>query len=433
MKRKVLIVDSEACVPESLSAPEIETNCSVLARARRATALSGALCGDPASIQALAAEADVGAGSAQEQRWQLLLASPYLEKYQRIEHRLKLRNILSKAVEDWNVGYVLERDPFWVIIFDRVGTEAFSTDFISREIAQALGPSSVDFSFITDEPVQSPSDLLRSFERVLECYRSRCFFAIPGKVMLCPKKGGLQSAAARPLGFGLGEGQGYSREDAVKRFLLDMEARDKIALRSDLSRLGESLSAEVSNEEAAKSELSSIFSQVVERHSRSIAGDTPAALESRAWILDLYQQRDLGSALNLSFDNLSALMRAKKPAEAAPPMKRMVELIESNYYQNLKLESLAEVYDYSSAYLGKLFKDYTGEYFNTYLDRVRINKAKEFLAQGMKVYQVAEKVGFAYVDYFHAKFKKYVGMSPSLYRSSVHAGKGKKGKIKSEA
>ena len=53
---------------------------------------------------------------------------------------------------------------------------------------------------------------------------------------------------------------------------------------------------------------------------------------------------------------------------------------------------------------------------------MRIEKAKELLNQGIKVYQVAEKVGYANVDYFHGKFRKYVGSSPSSYRKKVGLG-----------
>jgi two-component system response regulator YesN len=50
------------------------------------------------------------------------------------------------------------------------------------------------------------------------------------------------------------------------------------------------------------------------------------------------------------------------------------------------------------------------------LDKVRIEQAKTLLEQGLKVYQVAEKVGYANVDYFHTKFRKYVGTSPTGYK-----------------
>ena len=38
-----------------------------------------------------------------------------------------------------------------------------------------------------------------------------------------------------------------------------------------------------------------------------------------------------------------------------------------------------------------------------------MEKAKELLDEGLKVHQVAARVGYANVDYFHGKFKKYVG------------------------
>jgi two-component system response regulator YesN len=55
--------------------------------------------------------------------------------------------------------------------------------------------------------------------------------------------------------------------------------------------------------------------------------------------------------------------------------------------------------------------------FNSYLDQVRIAKAKELLDDGnLKVYEISERVGYSNVDYFHRKFKKYEGTSPAEYR-----------------
>lgn len=97
-------------------------------------------------------------------------------------------------------------------------------------------------------------------------------------------------------------------------------------------------------------------------------------------------------------------------------VKRMKFIVEKHYMDNLKLKELSSVFNYNSAYLGKIFKSGQGESFSVYLDQYRIFRSKEFLDQGYKVYQVAEKVGYAYVDYFHAKFKKYAGMAPLEYR-----------------
>ena len=98
-------------------------------------------------------------------------------------------------------------------------------------------------------------------------------------------------------------------------------------------------------------------------------------------------------------------------------IKRVINYMNTNYYKDLKLETLAEIFSYNSAYLGKLFKSNVGENFNTYLDKIRIEKAKYLLVEEkLKVYQVCEKVGYKNIDYFHSKFKKYVGTSPLNYK-----------------
>jgi two-component system response regulator YesN len=101
-------------------------------------------------------------------------------------------------------------------------------------------------------------------------------------------------------------------------------------------------------------------------------------------------------------------------------VKRILNYMNKNYNKPLKLETLAELFSYNSAYLGKIFKNYTGESFNSYLDRIRIENAKELLAENdLKIYQVSEMVGFKNKDYFFSKFKRYVGVSPKEYKKQT--------------
>ena len=55
--------------------------------------------------------------------------------------------------------------------------------------------------------------------------------------------------------------------------------------------------------------------------------------------------------------------------------------------------------------------------------KARIERAKELLTGPAKVYEIAEQLGYKDVDYFHKKFKKYVGVSPNEYRRSLTAQK----------
>lgn len=98
-------------------------------------------------------------------------------------------------------------------------------------------------------------------------------------------------------------------------------------------------------------------------------------------------------------------------------LDEVLHYIQHNYQKNLKLETLAPLFGYNSSYLGRLFTKKLNVNFNAYLDQVRIANAKELLDDGsLKVYEIAEQVGYSNVDYFHRKFKKYEGTSPAEYR-----------------
>jgi len=95
---------------------------------------------------------------------------------------------------------------------------------------------------------------------------------------------------------------------------------------------------------------------------------------------------------------------------------KIITFIQQNYQSNIKLEIIADAFGYNSSYFSKLFKKMFGENYTTYLDKIRIEKAKAFLLNGYKVYEVAKKVGYDDTDYFCSKFKKYVGKSPKEYK-----------------
>lgn len=98
-------------------------------------------------------------------------------------------------------------------------------------------------------------------------------------------------------------------------------------------------------------------------------------------------------------------------------MDDIIHYIEHNYMDNIKLENIAPLFGYNSSYLGKIFAKKVGEGFNVFVDKIRIEHSKELLENSsLKVYEIAEKVGYHNVDYFHTKFKKYVNKSPVEYR-----------------
>lgn len=135
---------------------------------------------------------------------------------------------------------------------------------------------------------------------------------------------------------------------------------------------------------------------------------------------EFYQKTSLNETIDYLAEQFINLSEKVSNISTDSTMKRIINYINKNYYNDLKLELLAQIFNYNSAYLGKAFKNYVGENFNTYLDKVRIEKAKVLLMEDkLKVYQVSEKVGYKNIDYFHGKFKKYVGTSPLNYKKQL--------------
>lgn len=105
---------------------------------------------------------------------------------------------------------------------------------------------------------------------------------------------------------------------------------------------------------------------------------------------------------------------------------RIRSYIDSHYNDpSLSVQYLANNVVYMNAdYIGKEFARETGEKVSAYLTRVRMDRARELIAQPEErmVYEIADQVGFANkAQYFSAVFRKHTGMTPKEYRRSVES------------
>ena len=105
---------------------------------------------------------------------------------------------------------------------------------------------------------------------------------------------------------------------------------------------------------------------------------------------------------------------------------RGVEYIDANYAdEKMSLQVLCRHVLMSTSYFSLVFKQHTGETFVEYLTRVRISKAKELLHNStLKLYEIAERVGYKDPNYFSMLFKKHTGITPKDYRDRQIKGSG---------
>ena len=84
---------------------------------------------------------------------------------------------------------------------------------------------------------------------------------------------------------------------------------------------------------------------------------------------------------------------------------------------SLSLKSLAQELGFSPSYLSVLIKKELGLPFQDYLIQARIKKAKLLLlTTDLKIYEIADQVGFEDMNYFSQRFKQIVGQTPRQFK-----------------
>ena len=87
----------------------------------------------------------------------------------------------------------------------------------------------------------------------------------------------------------------------------------------------------------------------------------------------------------------------------------------------LTLKDLASQLGFSPSYLSVLIKKKLGLPFQEYLIQERMKKAKLLLlTTDLKIYEIADQVGFEDMNYFSQRFKQVVGVTPRQYKKGEH-------------
>ncbi|MFI3256911.1 MAG: response regulator [Spirochaetales bacterium] len=99
-------------------------------------------------------------------------------------------------------------------------------------------------------------------------------------------------------------------------------------------------------------------------------------------------------------------------------VEHAIKYIQDNYAHDVTLNEAASSLHISTGHLYRLFKKEIGCSFNTFLTQYRMHIAMNLLKDiDVKIYEVAQKVGYTDTNYFSALFKKIVGINPSEYQA----------------
>jgi two-component system response regulator YesN len=236
-------------------------------------------------------------------------------------------------------------------------------------------------------------------------------FLLAGGQIHMQTEANLNHSAAGPNGHALPD----LEAQALKLvYILDLGRREGVA--EALEETGRALAAFDSSETAIKSGLSQVLSVALNK--LAVLHQSVNIQEYASLLSELYLHTHYDGLMSAAHSQLAELAGRLGGDGSLSVVKQVIDFIQRHYQDNLKLETLAEMFNYNRGYLGRMFKQHTGDSFNSFLDKVRIQQAIRLLEEGHKVYQVSERVGYPNVDYFHSKFKKYVGVSPSSFKGA---------------
>ncbi|MCU6711973.1 response regulator [Paenibacillus sp. J5C_2022] len=135
-------------------------------------------------------------------------------------------------------------------------------------------------------------------------------------------------------------------------------------------------------------------------------------LEVLLWSSDIGQLRKI--MMEWMQDVLSKLDPDKQEGQL---LGRAKKYIQAHLHHPINLAEVSQETHISPQYLSKLFREKTGETFIEYMTKLRIDEAKRLLQEpGVKVYEVAERVGYSNWKHFSRVFKQYTGYGPSDYK-----------------
>ena len=102
--------------------------------------------------------------------------------------------------------------------------------------------------------------------------------------------------------------------------------------------------------------------------------------------------------------------------DSSKVINKAKNFLKKHYAEQIRLADLAEYMHISESHLSRIFKKNIGMSFTQYMISIRIEAAISLMNNtNLKVYEIAEKVGYQNVEHFSRIFKNITGKSPKEY------------------
>ncbi|MBQ9119907.1 MAG: AraC family transcriptional regulator [Lachnospiraceae bacterium] len=99
----------------------------------------------------------------------------------------------------------------------------------------------------------------------------------------------------------------------------------------------------------------------------------------------------------------------------------IIEYIDLHFADTITLEDLSAIIQVTPQHLCRLFRDNLGMRPLEYISQKRVRAAQDYLASSeLSIAEIATHCGYDNMNYFYRMFRKYTGITPGAYRTSLH-------------
>ncbi len=114
---------------------------------------------------------------------------------------------------------------------------------------------------------------------------------------------------------------------------------------------------------------------------------------------------------------ITRVRRIKSAASYSSLVRNCMDYVETHIFERITLGTVAGEFGYSETYIGRKFKDETGESLVDYVNRQKMDTAKSLLREtDISIAELSERLSFSSPSYFSALFRRQFGLSPLDYQ-----------------
>lgn len=140
----------------------------------------------------------------------------------------------------------------------------------------------------------------------------------------------------------------------------------------------------------------------------------------RDFQLFMYTQKKTQETLSdnisgLYYNVLRELHDKNDKIEFSGVVSEAIKYMEAHFEETVTLRKTAAILNVNSSYLSRIFHLETGITFIEYLNKIRVDRAKQLLEEDMALKEVAYRCGFQSYAYFMKIFKEYTEQTPREY------------------